>query len=251
MPWTFLHLITYIPTLVVLITVAYLLRKSLINKPEKTRMIPFKIISLILVISEILKQILSFINGYSLYHLPIHVCSLFIFVIPLMAFYQGKYVNIVRSITITLCMALTFMMFIMPNVIYSDMDINNFFNDYFSFHTVLFHNLVIFEFILILFLDLYSKKNFTKYNNIIIFGCLYCFIASLLSVSLKVNYSNFYSCSIPFLDNIRQEMITHLSRGIGQAIYSSIVFIIHIAFFNLSYYLSNILINKKEKLTRE
>ena len=116
--WTYLHFITLVPTIILMIIASFLLRKFLINKALKIRMIPFQIFAILLIAGEIIKQYLSIKYGYNLFHLPFHVCSMFVFFIPLMAFYKGKYSNTINSITTTLCVLLFLCMIVMPKQIY-------------------------------------------------------------------------------------------------------------------------------------
>ena len=76
--WTFEHFITIVPAVIVMITITWFLSKLLKNKSYEVRMIPFKILAVVLLVSEVVKQIISFLQGYDLYHIPLHVCSLFI-----------------------------------------------------------------------------------------------------------------------------------------------------------------------------
>ena len=125
--WTLEHFVTIVPAVIIMILITIVLSKVLGNKPHHIRMIPFQILAVILLLSEIIKQVLSIINGYDLYHIPLHVCSLFIFLIPLMAFYRGKGFSIIRTFTCTVCMALSLFLIIYPNLIYSADNIKNFF----------------------------------------------------------------------------------------------------------------------------
>ena len=89
--WTYEHAITVLPGLAIMAVLAVVLRKFLKEKPHHIRMIPISVIAVILVLLEIGKQETSLRQGYDLYCLPFHFCSLFIFMLPLMAFYRGKY----------------------------------------------------------------------------------------------------------------------------------------------------------------
>ena len=65
---------------IILVSVAlfFILR----NKNEKIKRIPFKIISLSLIILEVVKQIYFISKGtYTANHIPAHFCSLIVFII--------------------------------------------------------------------------------------------------------------------------------------------------------------------------
>ena len=76
--WTKEHFWQLSISVLVMIVIALILNKFIGKKPLKVRMIPFQILAVILFLSEIGKQYFSFQRGYDLYHIPLHVCSLFI-----------------------------------------------------------------------------------------------------------------------------------------------------------------------------
>ena len=84
--WTPEHTRTLLPAFGAMLAVAFALRLWLRKKPHAVRMIPVQIIAVILILLEIGKQGLSLKQGYDLYCLPFHFCSLFIFTMPAMAF---------------------------------------------------------------------------------------------------------------------------------------------------------------------
>lgn len=235
--WTFEHFITFVPAVIVMIIITFILRKFLGNKPHNIRMIPFQILAAILLLSEILKQVFSFIRGYDLYHIPLHVCSLFIFLIPLMAFYNGKGKEVIRTFACTVCVSLSLFMTIYPNLIYSPGNITNFFNDYFDFHTVFFHNVVVFEFILIIGLNLHSTEGKTYTKHVLIASAAYAVVAAVMAQLLQTNFSNFYSCNIGPLNDLINMIKDSLGYAAGQTIYVIVLIFLHIGFFTGSYYL--------------
>ena len=220
-----------------MIIIALVLNKFIGNKPLKIRMIPFQILAVLLFISEIGKQVISFSRGYNLYHIPLHVCSLFIPLIPLMAFYNGKHKEAVRTITCSVTMALMMFMAIYPNLIYGSWNITNFFNDYFDFHTVFYHNVVIFEFILIIVLRLHHIGEGKHVRNMALLGVGFSAVAGTMSQILKTNYANFYTCNIGPINDFVNTIKDALGYTVGQTIYVIILGILHVLFFIGCYYL--------------
>ena len=200
-------------------------------------MIPFQILAVLLFISEIGKQVISFSRGYNLYHIPLHVCSLFIPLIPLMAFYNGKHKEAVKTITCSVPMALRMFMAIYPNLIYGSWNITNFFNDYFDFHTVFYHNVVIFEFILIIVLRLHHIGEGKHVRNMALLGVGFSAGAGTMSQILKTNYANFYTCNIGPINDFVNTIKDALGYTVGQTIYVIILGILHVLFFIGCYYL--------------
>lgn len=235
--WTKEHFWQLVPSVIVMIIIALVLNKFIGNKPLKIRMIPFQILAVLLFISEIGKQVISFSRGYNLYHIPLHVCSLFIPLIPLMAFYNGKHREAVRTITCSVTMALMMFMAIYPNLIYGSWNITNFFNDYFDFHTVFYHNVVIFEFILIIVLRLHHIGQGKHVRNMALLGVGFSAVAGTMSQILKTNYANFYTCNIGPINDFVNTIKDALGYTVGQTIYVIILGILHVLFFIGCYYL--------------
>ena len=216
--WTREHLITLLPAVAVYIVIAVVLALILRNKSEKIKMIPSMIIGLSLLALEIGKQVYAFNHGYDLFVLPLHFCSQFFWMIPLMAFYFGKHKYLVRSVATTASMMLFIALMIYPNSIYSAISINNFFKHYPSFQTVAFHNLVLLNLSIVLALKVnkFSLKR-DILANIAVFGA-YCLVAGVMSQVLKTNYNNFYTNIVVWVDQFRMNLI-HLLGMFGQAIY--------------------------------
>lgn len=236
--WTKEHFLQLIPSVAIMLIIALILNKFIGKKPLKIRMIPFQILAVILLLSEIGKQVISLCKGYDLYHIPLHVCSLFIFLIPAMAFYRGKRADTVKTVASSICVSLILFMTIYPNLIYSPDNITNFFGDYFDFHTVFFHNVVIFEFILIIVLRLHQIEGKKSYLlPMFIFSATYALLAAVMAQLIKTNFSNFYSCNIPPVQDLINSIKGSIGDLWGQLIYVSILFVLHILFFIGSHYL--------------
>ena len=226
--WTKEHAVTLLPAFAVMLLITVLLRKLLGDKKHSIRMIPVQIIAVILVVLEIGKQGISLYWGYDLYCLPFHYCSLFVFALPVFAFYRGKHEEVVRGVVSSLCCALTLMMVVYPNLIYPPSSVSNYFKNFMSFHTVTFHNLVVLAFCLILGLDLHEKA-VRKEDLWVIASVLgFCLVAATMAQVLKTNYANFYSCNIPVLETVRSTLQGVIGNLLSQAVYVAIVAAVHI-----------------------
>ena len=232
--WTYEHAVTLLPSVAVMVAVAYILRYFLGNKPLSIRLIPIQVISVILIAIEVGKQIDSFANGYDLYRIPLHFCSLVLFMLPIMAFYEGKHQARIMGITSSLCFSVLILMLIYPSLIYSDSDVRDFFSSYIAFHTVTFHTLVLFAAILIVALDLYVPPKGVR-KTILLFIVVYCVIASVMAQLLETNFNNFYSCNVPPLETVRVNMQSILGYGLTQFIYVLIVTLLDIGFVQGAY----------------
>lgn len=239
--WTPEHTRTLLPSLAVMVVLTVVLRLTLGKKPLHIRMIPFQVIACLLVLIEIGKQITSLIEGYDLYFLPFHFCSLFIFMLPFMAFYRGKHMQKVGAVTASLSCAMFLLMLIYPNLIYSAANIKEYFQVYLSFHTVTFHNLVMLAFLLIPALELHTPATKKEPVYALIFTIGFCIVAASMAHILKTNYANFYTCNVPVLEQVRLSMQPILGKVGTQFLYVAINTTLHIVFVQLSYWFYRLL----------
>ena len=240
--WTGPHAATLLPALAVMIAIASVLRLLMKRKSWEARMIPIKVIAILLILLEIGKQGISLSRGYDLYHLPFHFCSLFLFMVPVMAFYRGKQQRQVCAITSAICASLFLLMLIYPNLIYSADNIREYFRDYMSFHTVTFHNLVMLAFLLIPALELHSPQPKADRKAAALFTVGFCVVSASMAQLLKTNYANFYSCNIPVLEAVRVSLQETLGYGLTQLLYVLIVSVLNVLFVLMSYQFCKLLL---------
>ena len=239
--WTPAHVRTLLPAAIIMLIVSVALRYLLAGKSLKIRMIPLQILSAIIVLLEIAKQAISISRGYDLYCIPLHFCSLLIAALPLMSFYQGKHGQNVRAVASAMTMSVFLLTIIYPDLIYSAGNIEGYFDDFFNFHTVTFHNIAVFAFLLILFLDLYTPGN-TKEQKSVFFAILgYCILGASAAQLLKTNFNNFYSCNIAPLEQVRLSLQETMGYGLTQTLYVLIVVMLDISFVIGCYWLYRLL----------
>ena len=239
--WSAEHVRTLLPALVVMVVIAAVLRLTLGKKSLKIRMIPLQVLACILLLLEVGKQVLSMQRGYDLYHLPFHFCSLFLFTVPFAAFYHGKHQKTVGAINSAVCASLFLLMLIYPALIYSGGNINEFFTDYFSFHTVAFHNIVMLAFLLIVALDLHTPAPKGECKANLLFTIGFCVVSATMAQLLKTNYANYYSCNIAPLEAVRVSLQGVLGYGLTQLLYILIVSALNVVFVQLSYWFFRLL----------
>lgn len=235
-PWTKMHAITWLPCLIIFVAITWFLAKKLKDKDEFIKMLPTRIIAILIVIFEIFKQVISIKEGYSLYHLPFHFCSLFVFLFPLFAFYKGKYAEHIKTTSMTACTMLLMFMLICPNTIYSNNSISEFFIDLFSFHTVIFHNIVIFGFLYILFSETYTIDTKRDYKSQFVIFSIYSAIACVVSQVLKENFNSFYTCRLSIVEEFRLILVDKIGWW-AQLIYVIGMYIVTLLFGILCYWI--------------
>ena len=249
--WTPTHVQTLLPAIIVMILIALGLRLTLGKKERKIRMIPFQILACFLVAIEIGKQVLSFQDGYDLYHLPFHFCSILIFLPIIMAFYRGKHEKTITCITTAASSAVFILTAVYPDLIYSAQAVREFTTNYFSFHTVAFHNVAMLLFLLIPALDLHEPepKGEPMKNFWFILG--FCAISASMAHLLKTNFNNFYTCNIAPLEAVRQSVEAALGTAAAAIFYVLIVTLLDILFVQGAYWFYRLLrklLTKKVKV---
>lgn len=217
--WTYIHVITLIPALVIFVVFAIALGLWLKKYDENVRLIPIHFITVLLVALELIKQVKSLIAGYQLTKLPLYYCSLFLVLYVLTSLYRGKHKDCIRVLTVTSGITLLATMLIMPDLIYSNNAVKNMFNDFDDFHTVVYHNLVLLGTMLMMTLGFCKIKVKRDYLVSTIFYTAYCWVAAPFANLLGMNYNNFQSNSIGFVENIRLWLIDNIGYFFGQSMY--------------------------------
>ena len=245
--WTTEHALTLLPAFAVMLLCGVLLRRFFKDRPYKVRMIPLQIIAVLMILLEIGKQLTSFSQGYDLYHIPLHFCSLVLFMVPIMAFYNGKHTQIIRTITAALCSSVTLLVLIYPVLIYSADNIRGFFHSFMDLHTVAFHNLVLFAFVIIIALDLHKPEGKQEKKPIVIFLLVYSIIGATAAQVLKTNYNNFYTCNVPIFETLRNFLQPVLGYWPTQILYIMILVVVDILFVLMSYWIFALLCQRVGK----
>lgn len=240
--WSAWHAKTLLPAFAGMILLTVVLRIWLGNKPLRIRIIPLQIVAVLLFALEVGKQVISLSKGYDLYCLPFHFCSLFIFMLPLAAFYKGKHENAIRGITAALSMSVLALLLIYPCLIYSAGNIERFFKDYMDMHTVAFHNLVMLTAVLFPGLELHEPCK-ADMKRVPLFVIGFCAVSATMAQLLKTNFNNFYTCNIPPLETVRQAVQTACGTVPAMLMYVLIVTALDILFVFGSYWLYRLVRN--------
>ena len=246
--WTPTHVQTLLPAIIVMLVIAVVLRLTLGKKDRKIRMIPFQILACVLVLLEIGKQALSLYEGYDLYHLPFHFCSILIFLPVIMAFYRGKHEKTISCITTAVLAAVFILTAAYPDLIYSAQAVKEFTTNFFSVHTVAFHNVAMLLFVLVPALDLHEPEAKGEPKKVFLFILCYCVIAATMAHLLKTNYNNFYTCNIAPLETVRLAVETALGSTVAAVCYVVIVTIMDLSFVTGAYWFYRLI---RKLLTKE
>ena len=243
------HLYQLTITILVLLGISILAAKTLGKCKTQIKYIPLQIITVILLVLEVMKQINAAKSGtYDMYALPFHYCSLFLYLLPLHSFYHGKYSRVTDTAAFACLASLFFDMFIMPENIYSSSCILDLFGSFSNFHTVVFHNLVLLYFMLTIALRLYKIDTKHDMKVMTVFLAIYVTIAAILSYTLKVNFHNLYRCNIGFIEDVRLAVVDAIGV-FGTILYVVLLFILTILFAYAAYFLTRLIIKVVDKIS--
>ena len=246
--WTKYHAMTLIPTMIIFILIAALVGYLMRNKSDKIKRIPLQVISVLLIVLEIMKQINAAKGGqYDLYALPFHFCSLYLYLLPLHSFYRGKYAKFTDAAAFGTMASLVFFLAIMPAVVYGEGAILDFTGSFSSFHTVIFHNLVPLYFFLTVALGLYDMDTKRDLKTVGIVVLIFTNIATILAYVLEVNYQNLRVCNLAPVEEIRKALVEKGGTPM-QLVYVLLIFSLTVLFSLGAYMLMKLFFDLKDKI---
>ena len=225
--WTPMHVKTLLPAMAAMVLIGLVLRRILAEKDLNVRLIPLKIIALLLVSLEVGKQIDTLVSGSELDRLSFYLSSLFVIAIPLMAFYQGKYRQKVFALVASLCASVFVLMLVYPNLIYSDNDVREFWTDYFSFHSVVCNGLVALAFVLIVSLRLYEPDPSGEHGLVLLFALGFCGLSATMAHFLRVNLHGHHFGNTAMLEDMRRSAQSVFGMGMSQLLLALAVAMLH------------------------
>ncbi len=199
------------------------------DKKTSVRKIPLQIIGVLIVLLEIVKQIYYFTlykktGNFDLYVLPLHFCSLFIVLFPVIQFSKPKIADKLRPLAVAYSLLMTIMLYVNPHALLASA-CNNIFLNFHNFHTYLFHHLVIAYFVYTIALnDYHPHKN--DFINCCLGVAFYGLYAIPFAYILKVNYVNILYSVFEPLEKIRQLLLSKTSYVFTQIIYDLFMFLI-------------------------
>lgn len=246
-PWTLTHLKIQMPVFALMALAAWLLRHALRGKRECYRLLPVQVVSLLVLLLEIVKQYMSLRVGYDLLHLPLHYCAVITFLLPVAAFCRGRYAAPLRGVIATLCAGLFALLLLAPDYIYSDIALREYTQNFFSFHTVTYHWLAAFAFMLIFALDLHEPRPRRDLKTGLTVMLIYCVVAATAANLLKTNFHNFYYCLFPPAEALRLAFRQGLGDFGGQALYAALFTLVNLAALTLAYLLYYLLCRLKRR----
>lgn len=210
------------------------------NKSQLIRQIPLMIISTIMLALEIAKQIISIVNGYSLWSIPLHFCSLFLYFFPLASFAKGKLGDFGRTMSFACGTLFLVLFYINPGSIIGDA-CANIFTSFSTFHTFIYHHLITLFYLVMLLSKIYKPTIF-DFLYVFIGITVYAVVAIPLAHILNVNFCSLLTNVVPFLEAIRLQ--------VGQVFYTIFMYLCGIGGGLLAVGLSNLvkyLVNKNKK----
>lgn len=227
-----------LPLALVCIILVSLVARFFLCKHVDLKLFPLKLIAILVVVLEIIKQILNVIKGFNPWHLPFHYCSLFVFLFPFAQFGSKKFKEFITPVAFACSMTVFISFYLSPDAIIGSSS-SHLFRDFNSFHTFFFHHLVFLYASLSVALDAYKPKK-KDFKNVLIVVLVYCMCGVFLSYVFNQNYNNFLFSVIGVVERLRVSL--------GQIPYIILLIMVvtfGTAFVNCLYYKLYFKFNKK------
>lgn len=202
-------------SLLVILAISFVLRLVLKNKSNMAKQAPFFVITVILLVLEIIKQVLAMQGGYSIGALPMHFCSTYFVWFSLANFTKGKFRAAMKTVAFVSTIYLVALFYFAPVIVIGDA-CKNIFATFGSFHTFVFHHLVILYFFLCLFLKNYHFEKRHLLHWVVSISAYYL-LAVFVANKTGVNFMSILYCEIQYIDNIRLT-VGQLAYNIGLGI---------------------------------
>lgn len=191
--------ITFIIIIIASVLIGYLLK----NKPQNIKDLPFKIITVVLILAEIYKQIRAVNTGYNLWSIPLHYCSMFMVWFFMASFLKGKAKITGEALAFVTGIGFMGGFLLDPTSIIGSATNNLTFSlsNFGNLHTFFYHFLIVM--FLTLQITLKTYKPTIKNIGILIPFVGWMIISTILANLLNVNFSNFLHNNVALIDNIR------------------------------------------------
>lgn len=202
--------------LMVMLLTTFLIWFFLKDKSEKIKTIPLVVITVIMLVLEIIKQIISIKEGYDMWKVPLHFCSLFLYFYPIAVFAKGKFQEFGKTMSLVCSTWLLVLFYIRPGSIIGDEYTKGIFLNFGTFHTFTYHHLAL----LFLFVSLSLKfYNLTKmsYVYIVIGFTIYAIVGFTVAHLTNTNYCNLLHNNFEPFENFR--------LNYGQILYSIFMYL--------------------------
>ncbi len=215
MSWTSSEKIVLPLALAIIVIITTILSIILKNKSEKLKKTPFFILASLLLVMEIIKQVLSYPN-YSLWSIPLHFCSTFMFWYALAAFTKGKVSELGFVVSVLFGFLFLALFYFNPSTIIGS-SAENIFQNFSSFHTFVYHHVIILFTLLSITLKMFKPK-LSQALPVSITYTIYAAIAILFANLLQVNFTNLLHSNIDFMQALLDKF--------GKIVYTAAMYLI-------------------------
>lgn len=214
--WSSSQIVVLPFALIVVIALSVIISYLTHGKSELVRKIPLILVASVMLILEVIKQIYNIVIGYDLWTLPFHFCSMFLYFCPLASFFTGRAADFGRTVAFV-CGTLFLLLFYINPTSIIGVACDNIFASFSTFHTFIYHHLIILFYLIMLISKLYQP---TKWS--FLYGALGIAIYGVVAIPLahitNVNFCSLLYNSVPILENIR--------LSFGQVVYTFVMVIL-------------------------
>ena len=192
--------IAYVTVILIAVIIGVLLH----NKNDKIKNIPFFVITSLLLITEVIKQVKSIQVGYNSWDIPLHFCSMFLLWFSMASFFRGNTKKVGHYISYVTGFAFLIAFIIGPTTIIGGATDNLTFtlSNFDALHTFYYHFAVVLFFLLQISLRIpYPTLQNLKEVAIPFFSWM-AFAAIMANVT-NTNFSNLLYNNVLFMQSIK------------------------------------------------
>lgn len=227
--------------LAVIIVSAVVMRLILRNKSEFYRSLPLKFLAALIVALEIGKQLEYIIwLSYSVYVLPMHFCSTFIWLMPLAQFTKGKVKDFFKPMPLFYSFLVFVLMYVYPHVLLGDAT-SYLFDNFSASHSFLYHHTIVAYLIFSIALGDYKPRK-KDWISLVAGVAFYTTYAVPVAYTLKSNYVNILYSSFPPFEALRQSLVK-INYVFGQVVYDFILFAVAVLAIVFVWYIYCVIYN--------
>jgi len=223
--WSETNLKTLIPATIVMAAFALLLRKLIGAKSDRVRNVPFRILAVALVVLELVKQWRDASEGaYSLWSIPLHFSSIYLFLFPVTHFSRGAFALAMRPATAVAAGMTTIGTLFFPMTVFANAA-DGYFTDFGSFHTITYHYAIILYFFLFIALGLHEPHTRKDAVSIWRLVTIYALVAAPVANAIGVNFMSFVYSSFPPLEAARLILREAIGVVPAQILYVGVMYL--------------------------
>ena len=199
-------------TFFILLGVTIFLWAVLHNASERVKRVPFLVITVLLLVGEVGKQVISIRRGYDFWNLPLHFCCTYVLWFSLAECSFGRFKQTMRNIAFVATLYLCVGLYLAPRGILGDA-CERVFENYFTAHSFFYHHFII----LYMMLSIAFKRFQPRKGDAWVWGVCFAVYFTAAAVCAYTFQQNFFD----ILNSEPLPLFEPFRLTVGQAVYNA------------------------------